>query len=106
MIHRPFLRPFLRPVLAALVPLLIALPAAAQSALDGIMAKKQIQIAIPTDFPPYGFVGTDLKPIGLDVDMANYIGAALGLLSTLADATLTALWKHAGFTSPFALTKP
>jgi [protein-PII] uridylyltransferase len=31
------------------------------------------------------------------------VRAALGLLSTLADATLTALWKHAGFTSPFAL---
>jgi hypothetical protein len=63
MIRRPsYRRQFLRPVLAALVPLLISLPAAAQSALDGIMAKKQIQIAIPTDFPPYGFVGTDLKP--------------------------------------------
>ena len=88
MIRRPsYRRQFLRPVLAALVPLLISLPAAAQSALDGIMAKKQIQIAIPTDFPPYGFVGTDLKPIGLDVDMANYIGAKLGVAVELVVVT-------------------
>jgi polar amino acid transport system substrate-binding protein len=43
----------------------------AQTALDDVMAKKTITIAIPTDFPPYGFVGTDLKPQGLDIDMAN-----------------------------------
>jgi polar amino acid transport system substrate-binding protein len=46
--------------------------------LDEIMASKTIQIAIPTDFPPYGFVGTDLKPQGLDIDMANLLGAKLG----------------------------
>lgn len=28
---------------------------------------KRRQIAIPTDFPPYEFVGTDLKPQELDV---------------------------------------
>lgn len=56
-------------------------PAAAhaQAALDTVLAKKQITIAIPTDFPPYGFVGTDLKPQGLDIDMAQLIGAKLGV---------------------------
>ena len=53
--------------------LLPALGAQAQSALDGVMAKKSITIAIPTDFPPYGFVGTDMAPQGLDVDMARLI---------------------------------
>ncbi|HSI54922.1 MAG TPA: amino acid ABC transporter substrate-binding protein, partial [Ramlibacter sp.] len=46
--------------------------AQAQTALDDIMKAKEIKIAIPTDFPPYGSVGTDLKPQGLDIDMANY----------------------------------
>ena len=32
----------------------------AQTALDDIMKNKEIKIAIPTDFPPYGFVGPDL----------------------------------------------
>ena len=31
----------------------------AQTALDDIMKAKTIKIAIPTDYPPYGFVGTD-----------------------------------------------
>ena len=51
----------------------------AQSALDDVMKAKLIKIAIPTDFPPYGFVGTDLQPQGLDVEMANYIGGKLGV---------------------------
>jgi polar amino acid transport system substrate-binding protein len=65
-----------------------ALPLAAHAdALDDILAKKQINIAIPTDFPPYGFVGTDLKPQGLDIDMANYIGAKLGVKVELVVVT-------------------
>jgi polar amino acid transport system substrate-binding protein len=50
----------------------------AQSALDDIMKAKELKVGIPTDFPPYGFVGTDLKPQGLDVDMGLYIGQKLG----------------------------
>ena len=62
-------------------------PAFAQSALDDVMKAKLIKIAIPTDFPPYGFVGTDLKPQGLDIDMANYIGAKLGAKVELVNVT-------------------
>lgn len=66
-----------------------ALPwsAQAQTALDEVMARKLIRIAIPTDFPPYGFVGTDLKPQGLDIDMGNYIGAKLGVPVELVPVT-------------------
>lgn len=59
----------------------------AQSALDDVMKAKEIKIAIPTDFPPYGFVGTDLKPQGLDIDMANYIAAKLGVKVELLPVT-------------------
>ncbi len=62
-------------------------PAFAQNALDEILAKKQINIAIPTDFPPYGFVGTDLKPQGLDIDMANLIASKLGVKVELVPVT-------------------
>jgi polar amino acid transport system substrate-binding protein len=55
----------------------------AQMALDDIVKAKEIKIGIPTDFPPYGFVGTDLKPQGLDVDMANYIAGKLGVKAEL-----------------------
>ncbi len=61
--------------------------AQAQSALDNVMKSKAIKIAIPTDFPPYGFVGTDLQPQGLDVDMAKYIAAKLGAKVELVPVT-------------------
>jgi polar amino acid transport system substrate-binding protein len=59
----------------------------AASALDRIMSSKQIKIAIPTDFPPYGFVGVDMAPQGLDVDMAKYIAQQLGVKPDLIPVT-------------------
>lgn len=67
--------------------LLTALGAQAQTALDDVMKAKEIKVAIPTDFPPYGFVGTDLKPQGLDIDTANYIGEKLGVKVELIPVT-------------------
>ena len=70
-----------RAVLMALgsAAMLIATGAQAQSALDDILKAKVLKVAVQTDSAPYGFVGTDLKPIGLDIDMANYIGKKLGV---------------------------
>ena len=68
---------FVKSVFAALL-IAVSVCGAHADALDEVMKSKQIRIAIPTDFPPYGFVGTDLKPQGLDVEMANYIGQKLG----------------------------
>ena len=75
--------------LAALgaAPWLLLGSAHAQTALDDVMAKKAIVIAVPTDSAPYGFVGTDLAPQGLDVDMANLIGAKLGVKVELVPVT-------------------
>ena len=70
---------------AALV--LAPLVSVAQTALDDAIAKKTLTVAIPTDFPPFGFVGTDLKPQGLDIDIANYIAAKLGLKAELVPVT-------------------
>jgi polar amino acid transport system substrate-binding protein len=81
-----FRRPFLAAATLAL-SLATSFAAQAQTALETVMARKLINIGIPTDFPPYGFVGTDLKPQGLDVDMANYIGAKLGVKVELVPVT-------------------
>jgi polar amino acid transport system substrate-binding protein len=54
-------------------------PVFSQTALDDILKAKLIKVAIQTDSAPYGFVGTDLKPIGFDIDMANLIGKKLGV---------------------------
>ena len=61
--------------------------AQAQTALEEAMARKLIRIAIPTDFPPYGFVGTDLQPQGLDIDTGNLIAAKLGVAIELIPVT-------------------
>jgi polar amino acid transport system substrate-binding protein len=82
----PMRRPFLLSLATAALVLASA-PASAQMALDEVLSRKTINIAIPTDFPPYGFVGTDLKPQGLDVDMANYIGSKLGVKVELVPVT-------------------
>src|ERR1700743_832980 len=73
--------------LALVAGLLASTAAFADSALDAIVAKKSIAIAIPTDFPPYGFVGTDMAPPGLDGDMARLIAAKLGAAVELVPVT-------------------
>ncbi|MDP4836703.1 MAG: transporter substrate-binding domain-containing protein [Burkholderiales bacterium] len=61
--------------------------AQAQDALANIEKTKIIKIAIPTDFAPYGFVGSDLAPQGLDIDMAKYIGSQMGVVVELVPVT-------------------
>jgi polar amino acid transport system substrate-binding protein len=84
--RRPFLARALAAVLGA-AALAQPFAAQAQSALDTVLAKKSITIAIPTDFPPYGFVGTDMAPQGLDIDMARLIAARLGVAIELVPVT-------------------
>ena len=61
--------------------------AVAQSALDQIMKARTIKIAVPTDYPPYGFVGPDMQPQGLDVDMARLIAKKLDVKAELVPVT-------------------
>jgi polar amino acid transport system substrate-binding protein len=70
-----------------LAALLLVHQAQAQTAWENIQKTKLIKIAIPTDFPPYGFVGTDMQAQGLDIDMANYIASKLGVKIELLPVT-------------------
>lgn len=84
------MKPTLRHLTSALAMVLGALTATAvhaQAALDDVLRTKLIRVAIPTDFPPYGFVGPDLKPQGLDIDMAAYIAGKLGVALELLPVT-------------------
>lgn len=76
-----------RLLLVTIASVALAPLAHAQHALDEILKNKVIRIAIPTDFPPYGSVGADLAPRGLDIDMANYIAAKLGAKAELVPVT-------------------
>ena len=63
----------------AAVTLLASAGIHAQTALDDILKAKVLKVAVQTDSAPYGYVGTDLAPIGLDIDMAHLIGKKLGV---------------------------
>ncbi len=52
--------------------------AAQADALERITKEKVLRVAVPQDFPPFGSVGTDLKPIGYDIDAAGLIAKELG----------------------------
>jgi polar amino acid transport system substrate-binding protein len=63
--------------LAALTVMNVA--TARADTLDDIKKSGVLKVAVPQDFPPFGSVGSDLKPIGYDVDMANLIGKEMGV---------------------------
>ena len=47
--------------------------------LQRVLDKKSIALGIPTDYPPYGFMGPDFKPTGVDVATAQLIADKLGV---------------------------
>ena len=72
----------------ALAGFALALPRQARAdALADVMTSKVVRIAVPQDFAPFGSAGPDLKPRGYDVDMANLIGAALGVKTEIIAVT-------------------
>jgi polar amino acid transport system substrate-binding protein len=56
-------------------------------ALDDILKQKTLRVAVPQDFPPFGTVGTDMKPVGYDIDMAKLIGRELGVAVEIVPVT-------------------
>jgi polar amino acid transport system substrate-binding protein len=84
---RPFAALLAIPVLLAGLLFSLGLAPAKADSLDKIMSAKVIKIAVPQDFAPFGSVGADLKPQGLDIDMANYIGKQLGVKVEIVPVT-------------------
>ncbi len=56
-------------------------------ALADITSRGTIRVAVPQDFPPFGSVGTDMAPMGYDIDMANLIAEQLGVKAQLVPVT-------------------
>jgi polar amino acid transport system substrate-binding protein len=73
-------------VLSAAV-LLAASHFAHAESLDDIMKAGVLKVAVPQDFPPFGSVGSDLKPVGYDIDVANLIGKKMGVKVELVPVT-------------------
>ncbi len=59
----------------------------AGEALDHIIKSKELRVAVPVDYPPYGYVGPDMVPQGLDIDVANLMAKQLGVKLQLVPVT-------------------
>ncbi|MBS1210826.1 MAG: amino acid transporter substrate-binding protein [Proteobacteria bacterium] len=70
-------------VLGIITCLANPLAAFAQTALDTIIKAKLIRIGVPVDVPPFGFVGADMQPQGLDIDVAKLVAQKLGVKAEL-----------------------
>ena len=84
------MRPLHRTLLATLFAALACATASAQAdALDEIGARGVLKVAVPQDFPPFGSVGPDLKPRGLDIDTAQLLADKLAVKLELTPVNST-----------------
>src|SRR3546814_7197821 len=56
--------------------MLAHLPAQADG-LEDVVKRGTLKVAVPQDFPPFGSVGPDMKPRGLDIDTAKLLADQL-----------------------------
>lgn len=68
--------------------LLSSVPALADG-LDNIKKAGALRVAVPQDFPPFGTVGADMKPVGYDIDAAALIAREMGVKLELIPVSST-----------------
>lgn len=66
---------------------LLAAPLTHADTLDDIVKRGTLKVAVPQDFPPFGSVGADMKPLGYDIDTAALIAKQLGVKLELVPVT-------------------
>ncbi|WP_394149826.1 transporter substrate-binding domain-containing protein [Vibrio maritimus] len=67
--------------------LMVSSFSASANQLENIQKQGVLKVAVPQDFPPFGSVGTDLKPQGYDIDMAQYLADELGVKLSIVPVT-------------------
>ncbi len=60
---------------------------ASAATLAEIEAHKSINIGVQTDYPPYGYIGSTMRPEGLDIDTAELIAQKLGVKLNIVQLT-------------------
>lgn len=56
----------------------LVLPAHADG-LDTVMSSAALRVAVVTDYPPFGTIGTSMKPEGYDIELAELMAKHLGV---------------------------
>ena len=67
---------------AALLLAAFAFPAHADG-LDTVMSSGALRVAVVTDYPPFGSIGTDMKAQGYDIELAELMAKQIGVKVTL-----------------------
>lgn len=63
--------------------LMFGMTTASADGLSDISERGVLKVAVPQDFPPFGSVGPDLKPRGLDIDTAQLLADKLSVKACL-----------------------
>ena len=75
-------------LIAAVLSLTVLFPNSVQAdTLSDIQKRGTIRIAVPLDSPPFGSVNAARNPEGFDIDLAQMIGASLGVKVELQQVT-------------------
>ncbi len=69
--------------------LALSMQTAGAEALDDVVKAGVLKIAVPQDFPPFGSVNAEMKPQGLDIDVAALIARKMGVKLELVPVTST-----------------
>ncbi|HWV08531.1 MAG TPA: transporter substrate-binding domain-containing protein [Pseudomonas sp.] len=69
--------------------LALSLTPAVADGLSDITERGVLKVAVPQDFPPFGSVGPDLKPRGLDIDTAQLLADKLAVKLELTPVNST-----------------
>ncbi|GDY25515.1 amino acid ABC transporter substrate-binding protein [Agarivorans sp. Toyoura001] len=79
----------LKKLIASAAILVCALTSTVSQAdqLSTLMERGVLKVAVPQDFPPFGSVGSDLQPMGYDIDMARYLAEQLDVKLELVPVT-------------------
>lgn len=62
---------------ALLASLALGQAPAYANGLDDVTTRGTLKVAVPQDFPPFGSIGPDMKPRGLDIDTAQLLADKL-----------------------------
>jgi len=66
-----------------------AAPHAMADTLDDISRAGVLRVAVPQDFPPFGSIGADMGPQGLDIDVAALVAKKIGVKLQLVPVSST-----------------
>jgi polar amino acid transport system substrate-binding protein len=69
--------------------LALSLPSAFADSLSDITERGVLKVAVPQDFPPFGSIGPDMQPRGLDIDTAQLLADQLAVKLQLTPVNST-----------------